>query len=138
MAKDSNSNLKQQLHGHKQSACDPNQNIQVFVRMRPLNKDKERRNNIDVFSDRNEVRLGERNNVQAKQCLFDGVFDDKSCQIEVYKRVVSPLIQQVLDGYNCTVFAYGKSCSSFFCCYLLSPVNCTGNPLTSLSLFSSL
>ena len=107
MAKDSNSNLRQQLNS-KQSACDPNQNIQVFVRMRPLNKDKERRNNIDVFTERNEVRLGERGNVQAKSCLFDGVFDDKSCQIEIYKRVVSPLIQQVLDGYNCTVFAYGK------------------------------
>lgn len=96
------------------SACDPNQNIQVFVRMRPLNKEREKRNNIDVFSDRNEIRLGERGNVQAKQCQFDGVFDGKSCQIEVYKRVVSPLIQQVLDGYNCTVFAYGQTGKSSF------------------------
>lgn len=75
--------------------------------MRPLNKDKERRCNIEACSDRNEIRLGERGNQQAKQCVFDGVFDEKSTQIEVYKRVVSPLIQQVLDGYNCTVFAYG-------------------------------
>lgn len=102
MAKD------KQINSNK-TMGDPNQNIQVFVRMRPLNKDKEKRNNIDVNNDRNEVRLGERGNVQAKQCLFDGVFDEKSCQIEVYKRVVSPLIQQVLDGYNCTVFCYGQT-----------------------------
>jgi len=101
MAKDKQQNNK--------STSDPSQNIKVFVRMRPLNKEKEKRSNIEVFSDRNEVRLAERNNVQAKQCLFDGAFDEKSCQIEVYKRVVSPLIQQVLDGYNCTVFAYGQT-----------------------------
>lgn len=77
--------------------------------MRPLNKEKEKRNNVEAFSDRNEIRLGERPNVHAKQCVFDGVFDERSCQIEVYKRVVSPLIQQVLDGYNCTVFAYGQT-----------------------------
>jgi kinesin family member 11 len=27
----------------------------------------------------------------------------------VYKTVVSPLISEVLDGYNCTVFAYGQT-----------------------------
>ena len=108
MAKDSNSNKQQQSSNNKTS-CDPNQNIQVFVRMRPINKEKERRSNIDAFSDRKEIRINERGNVQAKQCMFDGVFDEKSCQIEIYKRVVSPLIQQVLDGYNCTVFAYGQT-----------------------------
>lgn len=99
-------NNKQQ----QSKTCDPSQNIQVFVRMRPLNKEKEKRSNIlQVNSDRNEIRLAERGNVQSKSCMFDGVFDEKSCQIEVYKRVVSPLIQQVLDGYNCTVFAYGQT-----------------------------
>jgi GTPase SAR1 family protein len=27
----------------------------------------------------------------------------------VYKSVVAPLVQQVLQGYNCTVFAYGQT-----------------------------
>ena len=30
-------------------------------------------------------------------------------QIDVYKSVVTPLIKQVLEGYNCTVFAYGQT-----------------------------
>lgn len=29
--------------------------------------------------------------------------------MEVYQQVVSPLIQEVLCGYNCTVFAYGQT-----------------------------
>lgn len=27
----------------------------------------------------------------------------------MYKRVVYPLIEEVLAGYNCTVFAYGQT-----------------------------
>ena len=27
----------------------------------------------------------------------------------MYNNVVSPLLEQVLAGYNCTVFAYGKT-----------------------------
>ena len=30
-------------------------------------------------------------------------------QVEVYQHVVSPLIKEVLAGYNCTVFAYGQT-----------------------------
>ena len=29
--------------------------------------------------------------------------------MDVYKSVVTPLIKQVLEGYNCTVFAYGQT-----------------------------
>lgn len=29
--------------------------------------------------------------------------------MEVYQEVVSPLIEEVLAGYNCTVFAYGQT-----------------------------
>lgn len=29
-------------------------------------------------------------------------------QIDVYKSVVAPLLEEVLLGYNCTVFAYGN------------------------------
>jgi len=32
-----------------------------------------------------------------------------SQQLEVYKSIVHPLIDEVLAGYNCTVFAYGQT-----------------------------
>lgn len=30
-------------------------------------------------------------------------------QIDVYKSIVHPLIDEVMAGYNCTVFAYGQT-----------------------------
>lgn len=30
-------------------------------------------------------------------------------QVSVYQAVVSPLLEEVLAGYNCTVFAYGQT-----------------------------
>ena len=40
---------------------------------------------------------------------FDQAFGIKSKQLDVYKAVVQPLMRQVLQGYNCTVFAYGQT-----------------------------
>ena len=40
-----------------------------------------------------------------KTFTFDKVYAPDSRQIEVYRGVVEPLIDEVLMGYNCTVFA---------------------------------
>ncbi len=40
-----------------------------------------------------------------KTFSFDKVFGPQSSQIEVYRGVVDPIIEEVLMGYNCTVFA---------------------------------
>lgn len=53
------------------------------------------------------VTVSERTN--NKNFTFDRVFGDKSQQTDVYKAVVGPLIPQVMQGYNCTVFAYGQT-----------------------------
>lgn len=44
-----------------------------------------------------------------KKYTFDKVFDTFSSQVEVYSTVVYPLINYVLSGYTCTVFAYGQT-----------------------------
>lgn len=44
-----------------------------------------------------------------KKFTFDRAFGPESRQSEVYQAVVSPLIEEVLAGYNCTVFAYGQT-----------------------------
>lgn len=86
------------------------QNIEVFVRCRPLNPN-ERRAVVDVVPDKNEVRVLDRSSkVQdTKNFYFDEVFDSDAAQNAVYKSVVRPLIDQVLLGFNCTVFAYGQT-----------------------------
>eukprot|EP00760_Papus_ankaliazontas_P027197 PhM_4_TR3208/c0_g1_i1/m.49447/K10395/KIF4_21_27; kinesin family member 4/21/27 len=47
--------------------------------------------------------------VRDKQFGFDKVVPPYWNQVDVYDRVVSPLIDRVLEGLHCTVFAYGQT-----------------------------
>ncbi|TNJ30483.1 Kinesin-9 [Giardia muris] len=40
---------------------------------------------------------------------FDHIYDAQTTQVEVYDRLTRPLIQNFIDGFNCTVFAYGQT-----------------------------
>lgn len=40
---------------------------------------------------------------------FDTVFGPDADQASVYQEVVAPMLQEVLQGYNCTLFAYGQT-----------------------------
>ena len=40
---------------------------------------------------------------------LDHVFDTGATQQAVYETVARPLVEDVLAGYNCTVFAYGQT-----------------------------
>ena len=41
--------------------------------------------------------------------MFDRVFDDNGCNRDVFEHTTKGIIDGVLDGYNCTVFAYGAT-----------------------------
>ncbi|XP_078042053.1 kinesin-like protein Klp61F [Augochlora pura] len=88
------------------------QNIQVFVRVRPINEAEKnsKSSTIVVVPNSKEVVVHEfpKDN-STKRYKFDHVFGPSSKQIDVYTAVVSPLLEQVLAGYNCTVFAYGQT-----------------------------
>ena len=43
-----------------------------------------------------------------KKFTFDYVFGDGSQQIDVYNKAAKHTINDVLDGYNGTIFAYGE------------------------------
>lgn len=40
---------------------------------------------------------------------FDNVFGEQADQAMLYADVVQPILDEVLAGYNCTVFAYGQT-----------------------------
>jgi kinesin family protein 11 len=44
-----------------------------------------------------------------KTFTFDKVFGVYSKQSEVYNQVVRPAVLEVIEGYNCTIFAYGQT-----------------------------
>ncbi|NXC05278.1 KI18A protein, partial [Orthonyx spaldingii] len=41
--------------------------------------------------------------------MFDAIFDDSSSQLEVFEHTTKSLIDGFLNGYNCTVLAYGAT-----------------------------
>ncbi|KFM76066.1 Kinesin-like protein KIF11-B, partial [Stegodyphus mimosarum] len=87
-----------------------NQRIQVFARCRPLNNIERKQfctSVVEVIPEKKEIVVKDRNS--SREFFFDKVFPPDTKQISVYKAVVGPLIQEVLMGYNCTVFAYGQT-----------------------------
>ncbi|CAH2986056.1 unnamed protein product [Chilo suppressalis] len=91
---------------------DKNQNIQVFVRLRPLNqreRDIKSLGVVEVVNSREVVVRQSQQTSLTKKFTFDRAFGPHAKQVEVYQEVVSPLIEEVLAGYNCTVFAYGQT-----------------------------
>ena len=83
------------------------QNIQVAVRVRPMNKIEKGDRQIVRTNNNKEVIVSKSPTDQ--KYTFDKVFGPQSNQLDVYKHVAAPLIKEVLDGYNCTVFAYGQT-----------------------------
>jgi len=64
-------------------------------------------NIVDISGDRREVSVKDRSlpTAPVKTFNYDKVFTGSSKQIELYKAVVSPTMDEVLMGYNCTIFA---------------------------------
>ena len=44
-----------------------------------------------------------------KTYTFDMVFGANTKQIDIYRSVVCPILDEVIMGYNCTIFAYGQT-----------------------------
>lgn len=89
-------------------------NVQVLLRCRPLNDDEQRSNVPKVIScneHKREVTVLQ--NIANKQLdrafTFDKVFGPKSQQRSIYDQAISPIVSEVLEGFNCTVFAYGQT-----------------------------
>ena len=45
----------------------------------------------------------------SKTYTFDMVFGASTKQIDVYQSVVCPILDEVIMGYNCAIFAYGQT-----------------------------
>ena len=90
----------------------PTDNIKVAVRCRPLlNAERElceiacnpRKNQIGV------VIPKQRGRDSNKLYTFDKVYDDTTTQSALFSQSIDPIISDVLEGYNCTVFCYGQT-----------------------------
>ncbi|XP_063432848.1 kinesin-like protein KIF11 [Mytilus trossulus] len=93
---------------------DKNQHIQVAVRCRGINSSEKRQGSysvVDSNGDKKEITVKERLGINptTKTYNFDHVFPPAASQLHVYTSIVIPIIEEVLLGYNCTIFAYGQT-----------------------------
>uniref|UniRef100_A0A1A9UTX3 Kinesin motor domain-containing protein n=1 Tax=Glossina austeni TaxID=7395 RepID=A0A1A9UTX3_GLOAU len=85
-------------------------NIKVICRFRPLSDDEIEDGAESIIKLPNE---GEENciSIAAKSYTFDKVLHGDASQDRVYTVAAEPLVSDLLDGYNGTLFAYGQTSS---------------------------
>uniref|UniRef100_A0A182WJ67 Kinesin motor domain-containing protein n=1 Tax=Anopheles minimus TaxID=112268 RepID=A0A182WJ67_9DIPT len=107
----SNGQNERNQSNNKPAKC--NQNVQVYVRVRPTNSREKLIRSlevVDVVSNRElQLKSNYTDSRTSKKFTFDRTFAPNSKQHEVYQAVVAPYIEEVLSGFNCTVFAYGQT-----------------------------
>ena len=92
---------------------DKNEAVKVAIRCRPLN-DKEIAQGhakvVNIDKRRGEIVVQRPfQQEEPKQFTFDMTYGDESAQEEIYTESSAPIISNVLEGYNGTIFAYGQT-----------------------------
>ncbi|KAL6559172.1 Kinesin-like protein KIN-5C [Orobanche hederae] len=89
-------------------------NVQVLLRCRPFSDD-ELRNNAPQVVTCNEYQreVSVSQNIAGKHIdrvfVFDKVFGPGARQKDLYEQAIVPIVNEVLEGFNCTIFAYGQT-----------------------------
>ncbi|PHU05646.1 putative kDa kinesin-related protein [Capsicum chinense] len=89
-------------------------NVQVLLRCRPFSEDEVRNNAPQVVTCneyQREVAVSQ--NIAGKHIdrvfTFDKVFGPSAQQKDLYDQAIIPIVNEVLEGFNCTIFAYGQT-----------------------------
>ncbi|KAK8553977.1 hypothetical protein V6N13_072899 [Hibiscus sabdariffa] len=89
-------------------------NVQVLLRCRPFSEEELRGNAPQVVKCneyQREVAVSQ--NIAGKHFdrvfTFDKVFGPSAQQKDLYDQAVIPIVNEVLEGFNCTIFAYGQT-----------------------------
>nr|XP_004660777.2 kinesin-like protein KIF18A [Jaculus jaculus]XP_045012822.1 kinesin-like protein KIF18A [Jaculus jaculus] len=100
---------------------DPKQEeISFFHRKKTANVDITKRQNKDL------------------KFVFDAVFDETSTQMDVFEHTTKPILRSFLNGYNCTVLAYGATGAGKTHTMLGSPAEPGVMYLTMIDLYKSM
>lgn len=89
-------------------------NIKVICRFRPLNQAEKVSSDttrIEYESDKSITIHPQSENSVPLQFTFDHIFPPDSTQEEVFTIAAKPVIEDVLQGFNGTIFAYGQTSS---------------------------
>ncbi|XP_028167735.1 kinesin-like protein KIF3A isoform X3 [Ostrinia furnacalis] len=91
------------------------ENVRVVVRVRPMDQKETLENSYNCVSvdPVNHTVAVTRNNVTPPEppriYAYDAVFDSNVSQMDIYVQTANPIVEEVLKGYNGTIFAYGQT-----------------------------
>lgn len=81
--------------------------MKVCVRVRPLLKHEQSIEKVvDVQHEMNAIHVYDERTKNDVRAAYDAVMDEQSTQEDAFK-LVSDYTAHFLNGYNCTLFAYG-------------------------------
>jgi hypothetical protein len=92
-----------------------NEAVKVCIRVRPLSQGEKEGGHQEVVKvrpDRGEIFVSKpfaAGSEPPKQFTFDICYDSRASQSEIYQNTAAPIIANVLEGYNGTIFAYGQT-----------------------------
>ncbi|XP_071552252.1 kinesin-like protein KIF3A isoform X2 [Panulirus ornatus] len=99
----------------RESALKDRENVRVVVRVRPQSEKELQAGyrstvtvddlNCSILVTNPDAQEGE----PPKVFTFDSVFGTDSKQVDVYNIAARPIVENVLEGYNGTIFAYGQT-----------------------------
>ncbi|KAK1408457.1 hypothetical protein QVD17_40247 [Tagetes erecta] len=96
------------------SRHDKGVNVQVLLRCRPFSNEELKNNAPQVVKcDEYQREVAVSQSIAGKQIdrvfTFDKVFGPTARQKDLYEQAVIPIVNEVLEGFNCTIFAYGQT-----------------------------
>ena len=104
-------------------ASSSSSSVQVIIRLRPLNEREKKYGTLPVVTastlDKSVTAIKGKGKTKSKQTFqFDNVFTSFSTQEDIFEATLQPIIKDVLNGYESTVFAYGQVCVLYIYCYI--------------------
>ena len=105
---------QQQQQQANSNGEDAEVNVQVILRCRPVSKQEKSQRMQQVVKcceATREVTVTQQiaNKQIGRTFTFDRVFGHEATQANVYDAAITPIVSEVLDGFNCTIFAYGQT-----------------------------
>lgn len=101
---DPENNIKVVIRSRRRSEREVNDASPIIVQM-----DGAKSQDISIETSIPTSSLGVVTLPPTRRYPFDMVFGPEASQELVYDEVVQPMLQEVLEGYNCTLFAYGQT-----------------------------
>ncbi|KAG4305300.1 hypothetical protein PORY_001470 [Pneumocystis oryctolagi] len=106
---------KKKSHEYNNETGNNETNIQVVVRCRTRSEREIRENSYSVVTTQGSrgkeicIQTSPLSQMNTRTYTFDRVFGPEADQMMIFDDIVLPMLEEVLSGYNCTIFAYGQT-----------------------------